>query len=361
MQETQNKYQALINYINQQIHDKKWCSGDKLPSENELSEQFGISRQTVRRALSVLEEEGVVCRIKGSGTYLNFDKTKGIEQKNRIALVTTYVDSYIFPKTIQGIESILFENGYSVQISFTNNTLEREKSILQDIISRDDVAGVIVEGTKSGLPNPNIDLYRQLIRRKVPLLFINTYYPELEVPHVSLNDVEAAKKAVNYLIEKGHRDIGAILKLDDGQGRLRYLGYLSAMEEAGYSVSDSRMVWIDTDEAKQLAYCTDKILNRVEACSALLCYNDQIAFQLIRILSQRGIKVPEDVSVIGIDDSDLALHSEVPITSLPHPKEKLGIKAAKILLEMIRGKKKDVSYEFDTRVVERKSVKTQLF
>ncbi|MBQ2802917.1 MAG: GntR family transcriptional regulator, partial [Lachnospiraceae bacterium] len=175
MQETQNKYQALINYINQQIHDKKWCSGDKLPSENELSEQFGISRQTVRRALSVLEEEGVVCRIKGSGTYLNFDKTKGIEQKNRIALVTTYVDSYIFPKTIQGIESILFENGYSVQISFTNNTLEREKSILQDIISRDDVAGVIVEGTKSGLPNPNIDLYRQLIRRKVPLLFINTY------------------------------------------------------------------------------------------------------------------------------------------------------------------------------------------
>ena len=173
--------------------------------------------------------------------------------------------------------------------------------------------------------------------------------------------MEAAKKAVNYLIEKGHRDIGAILKLDDGQGRLRYLGYLSAMEEAGYSVSDSRMVWIDTDEAKQLAYCTDKILNRVEACSALLCYNDQIAFQLIRILSQRGIKVPEDVSVIGIDDSDLALHSEVPITSLPHPKEKLGIKAAKILLEMIRGKKKDVSYEFDTRVVERKSVKTQLF
>lgn len=356
MQEAQTKYQALINYIKEQIATEAWCPGDKLPSENELSEQFGISRQTVRKAIGVLEEEGVVRRIKGSGTYLSYDRRENLEQRNSIAVVTTYVESYIFPKTIQGIEKVLFDSGYSVQISFTNNTLEREKSILEDLLSRDDVAGVIVEGTKSGLPNPNIPLYRQLLARKVPVLFINTYYPELDVPHVSLNDVAAAKKAVQYLIDHGHRDIGAILKLDDGQGRLRYLGYLSAMEAAGYPVTDSRMVWIDTDEAKQLAYCTEKILNRVEACTALLCYNDQVAFQLIRILTQKGIKVPEDVSIISIDDSDLALHSEVAITSLPHPKEKLGSKAAEVLLQLIAGSKKDATFEFDTRVVERESV-----
>ena len=357
MQEAQTKYQSLINYINEQIAARALRPGDKLPSENELSEQFHISRQTVRKAIGVLEEDGLVRRIKGSGTYLSYDRRENLEQKNSIAVVTTYVDSYIFPKTIQGIEKVLFESGYSVQISFTNNTLEREKSILEDLLSRDDVAGVIVEGTKSGLPNPNIPLYRQLLTRKVPVLFINTYYPELDVPHVSLNDVEAAKKAVQYLIDHGHRDIGAVLKLDDGQGRQRYLGYLSAMSAAGYPVTDSRMVWIDTDEAKQLAYCTDKILNRVESCTALLCYNDQIAFQLIRILSGKGIRVPEDVSIISIDDSDLALHSEVPITSLPHPKEKLGAKAAEVLLQLIAGRKKDATFEFDTRVVERESVK----
>ena len=70
----------------------------------------------------------------------------------------------------------------------------------------------------------------------------------------------------------------------------------------------------------------------------------------------RTIRVPEDVSVISIDDSDLARHSEVPITSLPHPKENLGKKAAETLLQMIAGKKKDLTYEFDTRVVERESV-----
>ena len=83
---------------------------------------------------------------------------------------------------------------------------------------------------------------------------------------------------------------------------------------------------------------------------------DQIAFQLIRMLEERNIRVPEDVSVISIDDSDLARHSEVPITSLPHPKENLGKKAAETLLQMIAGKKKDLTYEFDTRVVERESV-----
>lgn len=356
MQEVQTKYQSLINYINSQIESGDFRPGDKLPSENELSEQFGISRQTVRKAIGLLEEEGIVRRIKGSGTYLSFDRRENLEQKNSIAVVTTYVDSYIFPKTIQGIEKVLFESGYSVQISFTNNMLEREKSILEDIISRDDVAGVIVEGTKSGLPNPNLPLYRQLISRKVPVLFINTYYPELDVPHVSLNDVEAAELAVNYLIDKGHKEIGAILKLDDGQGRQRYLGYLSAMEVAGYPVTDSRMVWIDTDESKQLAYCTDKILNRVESCTALFCYNDLVAFQLIKMLTQKGIRVPEDVSIISIDDSDLALHSEVPITSLPHPKEKLGAKAAEVLLQLIAGRKKEATYEFGTRVLERSSV-----
>ena len=352
----ETKYQNLINYIQEQISDGQLGPGEKVPSENQLSEQFHISRQTVRKAIGALEEDGLVQRIRGSGTYVSFDRRKNLEQRNSIAVVTTYVDSYIFPRILQGMQNTLFESGFSVQIYFTNNTLDREKSILKDLLKRDDVAGVIVEGTKSGLPNPNLDLYRHLMARKIPLLFFNTYYPELEAPHVSLNDAEAAYKAVRYLIDKGHQKIGAILKLDDGQGRQRYLGYLRAMEEAGLTVTDSRMVWIDTDESKQLGYCRDRILNRVEECSALLAYNDQIAFQLIRMLAERNIRVPEDVSVISIDDSDLARHSEVPITSLPHPKENLGKKAAETLLQMIAGRKKDLTYEFDTRVVERESV-----
>ena len=360
MPENRLKYQKLIDYIDNLIQEGRLSPGDKLYSENELSEMFHISRQTVRKAIGLLEERGMVRRVRGSGTYISYDRREKLEQRNRIAVITTYVDSYIFPKTIQGIENVLFERGCSVQIAFTNNTIEREKSVLEDLIDRDDVAGIIVEGTKSGLPNPNLPLYRKLLKRKIPILFINTFYPELDVPHVSLNDVETAKKAVNYLLQKGHKDIAAVLKLDDGQGRLRYLGYLQAMEKAGCRVTDSRIIWIDTDESMQLAYLADKILNRAESCSAFFCYNDQIALQLMRILAGRGIRVPEDVSVIGIDDSDLALLGETTLTSLPHPKEKLGARAAKMLLQMIDTNAPCGDFEFDTRVVERESVAERL-
>lgn len=355
MEKKSTKYQELIDYVYNLIDDGTLKSGDRLFSENELSAMFHISRQTVRRAIGELEENGVVKRIRGSGTYIGDNRQENLKKRNRIAVVTTYVDSYIFPKTIQGIEKVLSEHGYFVQIAFTNNTLEREKSVLEDMISQDDVAGVIVEGTKSGLPNPNLFLYRKLMKRRIPILFFNTFYPELDVPHVSLNDVEAGSKAVQFLIEKGHKDIGAILKLDDGQGRLRYLGYLNAMEAAGLPVKDSRMIWIDTEESRQLSLCMDRILSRLEGCSAVLCYNDQVAFQLIHLLRERKIAIPEQLAVISIDDSDLARHSEVPITSLPHPKEKLGEAAANRLLEMLNGRYKNATFEFSTRVVERES------
>lgn len=355
MEKKSTKYQELIDYVYNLIDDGTLKSGDRLFSENELSAMFHISRQTVRRAIGELEENGVVKRIRGSGTYIGDNRQENLKKRNRIAVVTTYVDSYIFPKTIQGIEKVLSEHGYFVQIAFTNNTLEREKSVLEDMISQDDVAGVIVEGTKSGLPNPNLFLYRKLMKRRIPILFFNTFYPELDVPHVSLNDVEAGSKAVQFLIEKGHKDIGAILKLDDGQGRLRYLGYLNAMEAAGLPVKDSRMIWIDTEESRQLSLCMDRILSRLEGCSAVLCYNDQVAFQLIHLLRERKIAIPEQLAVISIDDSDLARHSEVPITSLPHPKEKLGETAANRLLEMLNGRYKNATFEFSTRVVERES------
>ena len=356
MSENVLKYQELIKYLDNLIETGELKAGDKLPSENRLTDMFSVSRQTVRHAIGILEEEGKVDRMRGSGTYVRDSCTSNLKKRNRIAVVTTYVDSYIFPKTIQGIEEVLFEKGYSVQLAFTNNTVERERIVLEDIYNREDVAGVIVEGTKSGLPNPNIGLYKKLQEKKIPIIFINTFYPEIAAPHVALNDVEAAKMAVNYLLAKGHTQIGTIMKLDDGQGRLRYLGYVQALGDAGLPVSDSKIMWIDTDDFKQLSLCMDKIMARAANCTALLCYNDQVAFRLINLLKERNVRVPEDLSVISIDDSDLARMCEVPVTSLPHPKEKLGAKAAENLIQMIQNHKYDGTFEFTTRVVERETV-----
>ena len=242
MEKSTPKYKELANWIVEQIETKNLCAGQKLYSENELSDMFGLSRQTVRHAISVLEQDGVLNRVQGSGTYINDTRPANQGKSNRIAVITTYVDGYIFPRTIQGIENALFEQGYSVQIAFTNNLFDRERTILEDILERNEVAGIISETVKSGLPNPNIDLYREILRRRIPVLFINSFYRDLPIPHVSMNDREAGKIAAQCLIRKGHKRIGGIFKLDDGQGHLRYAGAREALREAGLGYKNVNIV-----------------------------------------------------------------------------------------------------------------------
>lgn len=360
MGKSQSKYMELVNFIREQIASERFLPGEKIYSENVLKDMFHVSRQTVRHAISVLVEQGVLISIQGSGTYINDKRRANLESRTRISVVTTYVDGYIFPRTIKGIENILFENGYSVQIAFTNNQNSRERTILQDILSRDEVAGVIMETTKSGIPNPNLHLYMELQKRGIPVLFINSSYPLLPIPHVSLNDKMAGNIITGHMLEMGHRNIGGIFKLDDGQGHMRYAGYLEALQDAGVETLDTRIIWVDTENIKSLYKIKDQIFDRLEGCTAVVCYNDQIAFELIETAKKEGIRVPEDLSVAAVDDSELAVLGEVAFTSVPHPMDRLGEKAAENLLKMIADPSFDATYEFDAEIVCRDSVKKLL-
>ena len=280
------KYLELVEWIREQIETGKLCPGQKMYSENELSAMFGLSRQTVRHAIGVLEQDHVLNRIRGSGTYINGDSPAELADRTRVAVVVTYLDSYIFPRTIQAIEDVFFKEGYSVQIAFTNNLIERERTILEDILEKDEVAGLIVEATKSALPNPNIHFYEKLMAKKIPVLFINSYYPGLSLPHISMNDRLAGKLAADFLIRKGHKKITGIFKLDDGQGHLRYAGFLEALKEAGIECKESRIFWVDTEDIKHFSKLTEKIRDRLSGCTALVSYNDEVAFGLMKVLKK---------------------------------------------------------------------------
>lgn len=336
---------------------KNLLPGQKMYSEHELKDMFGVSRQTVRHAIGILEQEGIIRRVQGSGTYINDNRLVNLEKRSKIMVVTTYVDAYIFPRTIQGIENVLSEQGYSVQIAFTNNQNSKEKIILEDIISRDEVAGIIMETTKSGIPNPNLYLYKEIRKHRIPILFINSFYPSLKIPHVSINDRMAGKRVTEHLISMGHRRIGGIFKLDDGQGHQRYAGFVDAMNEAGLEIDDNRILWIDTEDVKNLEKCTERILERVESCTGLFCYNDQVAFKLMEIFKKQGILIPEDISLASVDNSDLAVRGEAKLTTVPHPMEKLGEKAAGNLIKMIKNPTFEGTYEFDHEIIIRDSVR----
>lgn len=351
------KYLTLVNWIKEQVTSNELKYGDKFYSENELAAMFAISRQTVRQAVGLLEQERVVERRRGSGTYVIYGGPPRQEPTMNIGVISTYLDDYIFTSIIKGIETVLTENGYSMQLAFTHNKVENETRALRNMLEKK-VDGIIVEPTKSGLPNPNGALYKQIHAQGLPLIFFNAYYPSMpEFPHVAMNDRLAGKMATECLICAGHRKIAGVFQADDLQGHLRYAGYMEALRAAGLEVNSQDVLWFTTEDIKHLSEDFRRVQRSLNGCTGLVCYNDQVAFTICGELRKSKISVPADLSVVGVDNSDLAVLCEVPLTSVAHPMKRLGKTVAENLLRLIADPQFDATVDFEPQLIERDSVR----
>lgn len=355
-----SKYQQVIEWVKKRIDSGELSGGDRLESENELSSMFGISRQTIRHALDLLVQEGLLERIQGSGTYVKGGRTSGggrMELSRTVTIISTYVDGYIFPRILKEMVRVLEEAGYGVRIMFSNNHLETERRMLIRLLEESSRDPLIVEPVMSGMPNPNLKYYRRLKDRGIPILFFHSFYPELDIPHISMNDEQAGRTATEYLIDRGHTRIACIFKSDDGQGHRRYKGYLKALLHAGIDIRVEQVCWVDTQDLKELDLLLPKLHARLKDCTACVCYNDELAHGLTKLALANGINIPEQLSIISIDDSELASLNPVPLTSVSHPMEALGLKAAEGILKLIEDTDANVTYEFPVSIHDRSSVK----
>ncbi len=353
----QKKYETVVFWVLDEIENGNLNYGDRLPSEKDLMEKFQVSRQTVRRALEALAEKGTVEGRRGSGTYVAVNRRRREKREIRIAVMPTYVDTYIFPSIIRGIESVFSREGCTLQLSVTNNTVERERMFLKEFLQTQSIDGVIAETVKSGLPSPNLELYENLEKSGIPVLFINSFYSELDIPHVSLNDRKAGYIAAKHLLDCGHTRVGGIFKADDGQGHLRYAGYTDALMERDIKVRGSKIIWMDSEEIRDMEEEAERILKRLKGCTGCVCYNDEIANHLVGILEKAGLRVPRDISIVGIDNSSLAQFCSVPLTSVRNPVEELGRAAAERMTARICRNLKMQTEEFEPELVMRNSVR----
>ena len=151
------KYIHLFEELKRRILQGEYQNGQRLPGENEMAGEFSMSRQTVRQALSLLEQEGFIQRRQGSGTYVRRVERRR-ERSWNVGVMATYISEYIFPSILRGIEGELSEEGFFPLLSATKNRVDNERRILEDYMEKR-VDGLIVEGTKIALPNPNLHLY----------------------------------------------------------------------------------------------------------------------------------------------------------------------------------------------------------
>lgn len=334
---TQKKYERIVESIVEEIRSGTLHVGDKLPTEEELGKQYGVSRQTVRQALTQLKSRRLIEKQQGSGSFISQEAT-AVRRTRRIAVITTYISTYIFPSILRGIESAATAAGYSILLKATNNSISREREILEQL-SAAEVDGILVEGTKSALPNPNISFYSTLAKAGVSLVFINGYYPALDSPansnilHVVAQDEAGAFRLTQDLIQAGHQAIGAIFKSDDLQGIHRFSGYMDALAQNGIRMLDEHVLWITT-EAKYSVAQQVGFHDLLRDCTALVCYNDEIAQQVLPLCSADNSAVR---AVRSFDGTLPPQNDGVDFYSCVHPKEEIGSLAVQKLLHLIDG------------------------
>lgn len=332
------KYVDICEDLRSQILEAKIRPGDKLPSENVLSAQYGVSRQTVRKALEILRNEGYIYPEHGRGTFCS-ELMRHRRQSRNIAVITTYLSDYIFPRVIGGIDRVLTKNGYSILLKNTNNSRSIEARCLEELLQKD-IEGLIIEPSKSQIMCRHLNLYEMLDSYQIPYVFIQGSYAQMKgKPHILMDDCKGGYLVTEHLIAQGRRDIVGMFKADDAQGQQRHKGYVQALQAAGIPYDPDKVVWFYTEDRKSHPY--EKMKQFIDErgqhyYDGVVCYNDQIAIHVLQAMREKGVSCPGDIAVTGYDDSYLAATCRVPLTTVAHPQERLGEMAAELLLRLIR-------------------------
>lgn len=337
-----SKYKIIAQLIKEDVLSHRNVDEYRLPTEKELCQRFGVSRETVRHSLSDLLAEGIITSRQGSGYYAITNKSASLKQ---IAVIVTFEDEYIFPSVLHDMQSVLERQGFKLHVYSTLNRISAEREILQTLLLHP-VGGIIAEGSKTALPNPNEDLYIKLKNQGTPIVFFQGISRGLQdsIPYVIDDNYNGGYNLASYLIEKGYRRLGGIFKSDDIQGLERYSGMMHAIRDCGLPLPDQSICWFDTNQrshmideksGKMLSGFLEDRLNR---CDAVICYNDEISYHLIKLMRSQGKSIPDDIAIVSFDNSYFSRISPVTITSMWHNEQRMGLEASNLLLQIIQGK-----------------------
>lgn len=333
------KYVMLAENLKKEIMRRiSEGSSSRLPTEMELMQQYKVSRQTVRQALSVLFSQGLIEKRQGSGTYIAQSAVTHTAASKNIAILTLFANDHTFPAALWDMQSIFSSAGYQSQIFSTENRVSVEREILQNLLTHP-VHGILAEGTRTAFPNPNLDLYSRLVSQGTSVLFLGSGYPQLpDVPCVCADDYTGGYLLAQHLIRERHTRIAGIFRSDDITGHQRYLGCACALRDHALSFDDRRFLWYDTSQRDTLTEPLNTrllhhfIQTQLPDCSAVICQNDEIACFLIRELLKLNIRIPQQISVVSFDNSYFSELSPVKITTLSHGETRLWAHAASGLL-----------------------------
>ncbi len=313
-------------------------------SIKDIAKAAGVSHTTVSRALRddprISEQtRNLVHRLAAEMGYSPSAIARGLAtgKTNTVGMVVTTISDPFVAPIAQGTERKAMEAGYSLILSQSGADPDRELAAVRLLRERR-VDGVIVTASRVG------ELYTPLLSElKVPIVLINNQKGGGYLHSIYVDDFAGAKMAVGLLIDLGHRDIAYIACPErERSNRNRMNGYKAALESRGISVNERLILQLGgKDDMARGAAAVEEILSLDERPTALFCYNDMTAIGALQALHESGVRVPEDISIVGFDDVPISSVVCPALTTVAQPKEEMGVKAMEMLLALIEGEERE--------------------
>lgn len=313
--------------LRDQIADGTWPLRSRLPTDADLARRHGVGLNTIRRSVGLLVAEGLVERRRGSGSLV-VALPQRADPGTRIGLLVPTTSQY-FGGLVVGAESAIRAAGGQLLLRSAERHAPSEMAALDDLLGQG-LDGMVIIPTLVGAIDPDSYL-RRLTEINLPLVLAERTPPapyRRQLSHVSSDIVEAGRLAVGHLHERGCRHIGLLSSRGTPTSEPFHSGYLAACEELG--LSGRRVVLrapgFDDD---QLAGYVQRV--RAAGVDGIACVGDVTAVRLVPHLRRAGLRIPQDVAVITLED-DVAASAEVPLTAVAPSRFEVGRLAVQLVL-----------------------------
>jgi DNA-binding LacI/PurR family transcriptional regulator len=317
----------------------------------DIAKALGLSTSTVSRALRDSyeispETKKLVLEYAEKINYHPNPIALSLKEKRSrsIGVIVCEIANSFFSQTINGIESIAYNNGYNVIIAQSRESYDRELLTLQYLTSRS-IDGLIISVSAE---TKDFSYFRELHEKGMPIVFFDRIVDDINTHKVIVDNYKGAYEATEHLIKNGYRNIAALSNaavLSIAKERLA--GYKAALTDNGISFDDSLikycthggMILSEVEEA------VNELLNREEKPDAIFALADKLTTASLRSLKANNLSVPDDVALVGFSNTDLTELLDPPLSVIRQPAFEMGEVAMSLLLQLIQSKHPVTNFE----------------
>jgi len=326
----------------------------------DVAEKAGVSIATVSRVVNQIPghynsetKKEIVQAIENLNYQPNFIARSLRSSKTQtVGFVVPELQPF-FAEILKGVQYVAKKKGYSIVLCDTDYDSRQEAAYVDSLLKRRVDGGIFTSGM---IQSEHI---LRLKEEGIPVVLIEKFIKDPDIPGVVIDNISAAKKAVKHLIESGYRDIGFIsAPVEMVPFKDRFEGYKRALHENMIPYNSSNVHIKDNigrEGVRDGYQLMERIIRRGNYPRAFFIVSDTLAIGAMKAIKDFGMKVPDDVAIVGFDDIEMASFCEPPLTTMAQPKYEMGVKGMELLVKAMSGvrvRKKEIKLEVELVVRE---------